>query len=278
MKDWSSAFQPLIKKYKGKPHPLEYKNLYQLLVMVVLSAQDSDKNINNRAPELFSTFPNMEALANANEDTLAPFLRSIRNGRNKAKWLMGIAQKIKTDKNIPLTMEGLTALSGIGRKSANVIMREMKVPAEGVIVDLHVVRVAPRLGISKNSDPKKIEEDIMNALPKKDWGEAGMAISFLGREICRPTNPLHSECVMNAVCEYFAAQKSGGGKRESGTSTTLKTAAKTKSAAKKTAVKKEVAVKKTPAKKAVKKAAPANKAKAVAAKSAVKKKVAAKKR
>lgn len=258
MKDWSSAFQPLLKKYKGKPHPLEYKNLYQLLVMVVLSAQDSDKNINNRAPELFSTFPNMQALANANEDTLAPFLRSIRNGRNKAKWLMGIAQKIKTDKNIPLTMEGLTALSGIGRKSANVIMREMKVPAEGVIVDLHVVRVAPRLGISKNSDPKKIEEDIMNALPKKDWGEAGMAISFLGREICRPTNPLHSECVMNTVCGYFAAQK---------------TTAKTKGVAKKTAAKKEPAVKKTPAKKAVKKSAPAKKAKAAA-----KKKVAAKKR
>src|ERR1044072_2090485 len=154
MKNWSSAFQPLIKKYKGKPHPLEYKNLYQLLVMVVLSAQDSDKNINNRAPELFKSFPNMAALANANEDTLAPFLRSIRNGRNKAKWLMGIAQTLKTDKNIPLTQEELTRLPGIGRKSANVIMREAKVKAEGVIVDLHVVRVAPRIGVTKKTDPK----------------------------------------------------------------------------------------------------------------------------
>jgi endonuclease-3 len=208
--DWSKAVQPLIRKYAGQPHPLTYKNLYQLLVMVVLSAQDSDKNINNRAPELFREYPNMTALANATEDTLAPFLKSIRNGRNKAKWLMGIAQKIKTDKNIPLTMEGLTALSGIGRKSANVIMREMKVPAEGVIVDLHVVRVAPRLGITSNSDPKKIEEDIMSAVPKKDWGEIGMAISFLGRETCRPTNPLHSECIMNPVCAYFASLKKTG--------------------------------------------------------------------
>jgi endonuclease-3 len=250
MKDWSAAFQPLIKKYKGQLHPLTYKNLYQLLVMVVLSAQDSDKNINNRAPELFASFPNMEALANANEDTLAPFLKSIRNGRNKAKWLMGIAQKIKADKNIPLTMEGLTALSGIGRKSANVIMREMKAPAEGVIVDLHVVRVAPRIGITKNSDPKKIEEDIMNAVPKKDWGEIGMAISFLGRETCRPTNPLHSECVMNPVCEYFASLKKSG-----------------KAAV---ASKKEVATPKA----AVKKSAPVKKAKApakkiIAAKAAV---------
>lgn len=251
--NWSSAFQPLIKKYKGKPHPLEYKNLYQLLVMVVLSAQDSDKNINNRAPELFKDFPNMEALSHATEDTLAPFLKSIRNGRNKAKWLIGIAQKIKADKNIPLTMEGLTALSGIGRKSANVIMREMKVQAEGVIVDLHVVRVAPRIGVTKNSDPKKIEEDIMKAVPQKDWGEIGMAISFLGRETCRPTNPLHSECVMNSVCGYFAAQKkTGGGKRETG----VKPSAGTKKATvkKATAPKKKIAVAKKKAKRGKSKA------------------------
>jgi endonuclease III len=208
--DWSVAVKPLLKKYAGKPHPLEYKNLYQLLVMVVLSAQDSDKNINNRAPELFRTFPNMQALSNANEDTLAPFLRSIRNGRNKAKWLMGIAREIKTDKNIPLTQEELTKLPGIGRKSANVIMREAKVKAEGVIVDLHVVRVAPRLGIATGTDPKKIEQQIMDAIPQKDWGEIGMAISFLGREICRPKNPLHAECPMNPVCDYFAQLKKKG--------------------------------------------------------------------
>lgn len=224
--DWSKEFQPLLKKYKGKPHPLEYKNLYQLLVMVVLSAQDSDKNINNRAPELFKAFPNMQALSNANEDTLAPFLRSIRNGRNKAKWLMGIAQQIRTDKNIPLTQEELTKLPGIGRKSANVIMREAKVKAEGVIVDLHVVRVAPRIGIATGTDPKKIEQQIMEAIPQKDWGEIGMAISFLGREICRPTNPHHSECVMNSVCAYYAAQKKAPAKKNGAKKAPAKKAAK----------------------------------------------------
>lgn len=227
--DWPKEFQPLLKQYKGKPHPLEYKNLYQLLVMVVLSAQDSDKNINNRAPELFKEYPNMEALSHATEETLAPFLKSIRNGRNKAKWLMGIAQSVKKDKNIPLTQEELTKLPGIGRKSANVIMREANVPAEGVIVDLHVVRVAPRIGITKNSDPKKIEEDIMQAMPQKTWGEIGMAISFLGRETCRPTNPLHSECVMNIVCEYCAGQKKSAPKKKP-------VAAKKKTAAKKVQV------------------------------------------
>jgi endonuclease III len=100
-------------------------------------------------------------------------------------------------------MDELTALPGIGRKSANVIMRESGVKAEGIIVDLHVVRVAPRLGIATGTDPKKIEKQIMDVLDPKDWGEAGMAISFLGRETCRPKNPKHSECVMKDVCAYY---------------------------------------------------------------------------
>ena len=169
---------------------------------VVLSAQDSDKNINKIAPELFAAFPDMKALSKATEETLIPFISKVRNFGNKAKWLMGIAQQIKDNKNIPLTMEGLTALSGIGRKSANVIRRETGEKPEGIIVDLHVVRVAPRLGISKNDKPEKIEKDLMAVLPQKDW-DAGMAISFLGREICRPTNPDCANCPMNKVCEYF---------------------------------------------------------------------------
>ena len=101
-------------------------------------------------------------------------------------------------------MKGLTALPGLGRKSANVIMREAKVKAEGVVVDLHVLRVAPRLGISQSKDPKIMEQDIMKQIKPKDWGEIGMAISFLGRETCRPTDPQHASCVMNSVCEYYA--------------------------------------------------------------------------
>lgn len=205
--DWEKAIKPLLKKYKGKKHPLEYKNIYRLVVMVVLSAQDSDKNINRLAPLLFEEFPNMEALANADPDSLYPFISKVRNFGNKTKWLVELARRIKKDKNIPTTMDELVELPGIGRKSANVIMREAGVPAEGVIVDLHVVRVAPRLGIAEGTDPKKIERQIMEAIPKKDWGETGMAISFLGREICRPTNPNHSECVMNGVCEYYLSLK-----------------------------------------------------------------------
>src|SRR3954462_14441784 len=99
--DWAKAIQPLIKKYKGKPHPLEYKNLYQLLVMVVLSAQDSDKNINKLAPDLFRAFPNMKALARADAEALYPFVRKVRNFANKTKWLLQIAQTVKDDIKIP---------------------------------------------------------------------------------------------------------------------------------------------------------------------------------
>jgi endonuclease-3 len=206
--NWPVALKPLLALYKGKKHPLEYKNTYQLMVMVILSAQDSDKHINTIAPELFKAFPNLKVLANANEASLTPFISSVRNFRNKANWLLQIAKTLKLDKNIPLTLDALTELPGIGRKSANVIMRESGVKAEGIIVDLHVVRVAPRLGIATGTDPKKIEAQLMEVIPPKTWGEVGMAISFLGRETCRPTNPKHEECVVNKSCDYCQSMKS----------------------------------------------------------------------
>lgn len=199
--DWTKAIQPLLKKYKDKQHPLEYKNVYQLVVMVILSAQDSDKHINKVALKLFETYPDMKALSKATAEELYQYIGDVRNFASKAEWLVGIAQKIKDNKNIPLTLDALTELKGIGRKSANVILRESGKPAEGVIVDLHVVRVAPRLGIASGTDPKKIEKQIMEILPRKDW-DAGMAISFLGREICRP-KPFCQKCLMQKYCEYY---------------------------------------------------------------------------
>lgn len=199
--NWEEAIQPLLEKYKGKQHPLDYKNIYQLVVMVVLSAQDSDRNINSLAPGLFKAFPNMEALAKASDKELQTHISKVRNFGNKTKWLMEIAHTVKSDKSIPLTLDGLTELPGIGRKSANVILREAGKKPEGVIVDLHVVRVAPRLGIATGADPKKIEKQVMETLPQKDW-DAGMAMSFLGREICRP-QPKCEICLMRSVCQYY---------------------------------------------------------------------------
>jgi len=203
--NWPEAVRPLLSKYKGKHHPLDYGNLYQLLVAVILSAQDSDKHINQLSPAFFKAFPDIPALARADAQALFPYISKIRNFGNKTKWLLTLAQTVKTDKNIPLTMEELTALPGIGRKSANVIIRGSGKKAEGVIVDLHVLRVAPRLGIASGTDPKKIEKQIMELIPSEDWGEIGMALSFLGRETCRPTAPKCTECVMKTSCTYYKA-------------------------------------------------------------------------
>ena len=199
--NWPEAIKPLLKKYKDEKHPLDYKTTYQLLVMVVLAAQDSDKHINKIAPALFEAFPNMTALAKATEKEFHKYISDVRNSDKKAQWLFNIAQTIKADKNIPYTLDELTALPGIGRKSANVILRESGKEPEGIMVDLHTVRVAPRLGIASGTDPKKIEKQMMDVLPKDEW-DAGMAMSFLGREICRPT-PKCEECLMKAVCKYY---------------------------------------------------------------------------
>ena len=205
-RDWASALQPLIDEYKGKKHPLDYGNIYQLLVMVVLAAQDSDANINKVTKDFFQKYPDMKALSKANSADLQKYLEKVRFNGNKIAWLQEIAEIVQDDKNIPNTMKELTALKGIGRKSANVIMREAGAPAEGIMVDLHVVRVAPRLGIvTEKKDANKIEKQLMEQLPREMWGEIGMAMSHLGREICRPTNPKHSQCVVSSVCDYCHA-------------------------------------------------------------------------
>ena len=200
-KDWAGAMRPLLRKYKGQKHPLEYHDIYQLLVMVLLSARSSDVHINSIAPAFFNAYKDMQALSRADAKDLFPYLKGVINFAHKAQWLVKIAQQIKRNNAIPMNMEGLTALPGIGRKSANVILREAGRPAEGVVVDLHTVRVATRLGITKEEDPQKIEERLMKVLPRQEW-DAGMAMSFLGREICRP-EPLCEICPMRKVCAYY---------------------------------------------------------------------------
>ncbi|MBS7230490.1 endonuclease III [Flavobacterium psychroterrae] len=204
--NWAVKLKPILKKYKGEKHPLEYKSIYQLLVMVVLSAQDSDANINKISPALFEKFPTFKSLSKADSETFIPYISKVRNYPTKAGWLLEIAKTIKNDEDIPLTMQGLTALKGVGRKSANVIMRETNQPVEGIIADLHVIRVAPRIGIIKESkDGNKVEKELMQVLPKSIWSEIGMAISFHGREICRP-KPKCQECELTDVCHYYLTE------------------------------------------------------------------------
>ncbi len=203
-KDWKTILQPIIETYKGRKHPLEYSNLYELMVTVILSAQDSDAHINKIMPHFIEKYSNLEAISKSNPDSIENQISGVMNSKNKASWLYEIAKTLEKDENIPLTLKNLIQLKGIGRKSANVILREMNITAEGIIADLHVIRVAPRIGLADESkDGIKIEKQLMIILPKEIWNEIGMALSFLGREICRPTHPKCPICSLKNDCNYF---------------------------------------------------------------------------
>jgi endonuclease-3 len=201
MNNWAVKLQPLIDKYGKQKHPLDYQNRYQLLVMVVLAAQASDNQINRIAPEFFKAFPTISDLKDRNPEDLYPLLSSVRGFRKKSAWLVEAAKVIGEDLKIPTKLEELTKLPGVGTKTANTIIRESGDMAQGVIVDLHVIRVSSRLGIS-DEKPDKIEKSLMEAFPQENWNEIGMALSFHGREICRP-KPMCEQCIVNQVCNYY---------------------------------------------------------------------------
>ena len=201
MNSWSEKLQPLLDKYGKQKHPLDYQNRYQLLVMIVLAAQASDNQINRIAPEFFKAFPSISDLKNRDPEDLYPLLSSVRGFRKKSAWLVDAAKIIGDDSKIPTKLEELTKLPGVGRKTANTIIRESGDKAQGVIVDLHVIRVSSRLGIS-DEKPDKIEKSLMEAFPQEKWNEIGMALSFHGREICRP-KPVCEQCIVNQVCNYY---------------------------------------------------------------------------
>ena len=202
--NWKENLEPLIDKYKGRKHPLHYNNTYQLMIMVILSAQDSDANINNITIPFFEKYSNLEHISNASIEEITPYFIKVKNFSTKTNWILEIAKHLKTDRNIPTNLTDLIALKGIGRKSANVILRETRQKAEGIIVDLHVIRVVPRIGLTpKYDDGNKIEKLLIQQLPYEIWNEIGMAFSFLGREICRPTNPKCDVCPINTHCNYF---------------------------------------------------------------------------
>jgi endonuclease-3 len=169
--NWIDELKPLIEKYRGRKHPLNYHNRYELLVMVILSSQSTDDIVNALSGPLFKAFPNLKELSKAKLEDLLPYVSKVRGSIRKSKWILEMAQKFGSDDKIPRTMKELTDLKGVGRKTANVIIRESGDPAEGIIVDLHVLRVAPRLGIAKGDDPAKMEKQLMAIIPQENWND-----------------------------------------------------------------------------------------------------------
>jgi endonuclease-3 len=195
-------------KQLERQHPnadteLHYSNPYELLVATILSAQCTDERVNQVTPALFARYPDAPTLARATTAELEPQIQSTGFFRAKSRSLLGMATAV-TERHhgaIPASMEALTALPGVGRKTANVVLgHALGVP--GLPVDRHVLRVSNRIGIAKSDDPEIVEQQLGAALPPVEWVVASDTLILHGRRICRP-KPLCDRCAVRDDCLYY---------------------------------------------------------------------------
>ena len=184
---------------------LHYRTPWELLVATVLSAQCTDAHVNEVTPALFEQFPDVYAFAKANLEDVEAAVHSTGFYHNKAKNIIMSARKIveKYNGEVPSDMESLTALPGVGRKTANVIRGHI-FNEPGVVVDTHVKRISKRLGVTHFDDPVKVEFDLMKKLPKDHWLLWNTDLISLGRTICKAPKPKCEECFLKEACEYYA--------------------------------------------------------------------------
>jgi len=192
----------LEKQYPETKTALEFKTPFQLLVATILSAQTTDVQVNKITPQLFKTFPDPQDFANAQIKDIEKHISSINFYRNKAKNIKLASEKIMAEYNgvVPQTMEELIKLPGVARKTANVVLNQAFGKNEGIVVDTHVKRVSQRLGLTKNTDPVKIEFDLMKIIPQKQWGSFSFRIVQHGRKICMAKTPLCNDCCLLKFC------------------------------------------------------------------------------
>ena len=182
---------------------LHYRNAFELLAATILSAQSTDERVNMVTPALFERYPDARAMAKADPANLEKMILSTGFFRQKSKSLIGMARKLvdEHDGAVPADMEKLTALPGVGRKTANVVLgHALGVP--GLPVDRHVLRVSNRIGIAEGDDPVRVEEQLCAALPEAKWTLASDVQILHGRRICRP-KPLCDQCSVRNDCDYF---------------------------------------------------------------------------
>lgn len=190
----------------NNPEPeteLNHKNDYELAIAVMLSAQTTDKKVNQVTPNLFKRYPNWEQLANAGPAAeVGEIIKQVNFYKGKSERLVKAAQMVVSEfgGKLPQTMEDLTKIPGIARKSANVIMQEAWDIAEGIVVDTHVSRVTQRLGLTKEKDPKKIEQDLMRLLPRNYWRNFSGNMVLHGRYTCIARKPKCDECKLSKIC------------------------------------------------------------------------------
>ncbi len=203
----AAARAPLIFKRLRRAYPdahceLDHGNPYELLVATILSAQCTDKRVNLVTPTLFERYPDADALAMADPRELEELIKPTGFFRNKTKSLLGMAGALldRFGGSVPAQMEDLVTLPGVGRKTANVVLGTAFGDPVGVVVDTHVGRVSRRLGLTRLSDPVRVETVLMKLFPRKNWTLLSHLLIFHGRRICVARRPRCAECVLNDLC------------------------------------------------------------------------------
>jgi endonuclease III len=181
---------------------LDWTNPLELLVATILSAQTTDVRVNLVTPNLFAKYPTAADYAGADPAELEEDIRQTGFFRNKAKSLRGMARALVEDHGgkVPRTMRELVALPGVGRKTANVVLGNAFSIDEGVVVDTHVRRLSNRLGFTAHDDPEKIEQDLMQTVPREDWTVFSHLLILHGRAVCKARKPDCEECTLNDLC------------------------------------------------------------------------------
>jgi endonuclease III len=181
---------------------LTHASAWELLVATILSAQSTDVNVNRVTPELFRKYPTVEAFAAITPEQLEPDVRSTGFFRNKSKSVVGAAKKIVSDYGgqVPLNMKDLLTLPGVARKTANVVLGSWFKIAEGVVVDTHVHRISRRLELTTNTDPQKIEQDLMRIIPREKWILFAHQLIWHGRKLCIARKPKCVDCLLENIC------------------------------------------------------------------------------
>lgn len=188
--------------YPAATCALRHENAFQLLISTILSAQCTDERVNQVTATLFPKYPNAKAFAYANPAKLEQEIRPTGFFRNKTKSIMGASKKIVEEFHgeVPKTMEELLTLPGVARKTANVVLGTAFGIAAGVVVDTHVQRLSERLDLTKNTDPKKIEQDLMKVIPRDRWILFSHQLIWHGRRVCQARKPRCIECNLERLC------------------------------------------------------------------------------
>ncbi|MEZ0535875.1 endonuclease III [Caldicellulosiruptoraceae bacterium PP1] len=202
--------ETLLKEYENPVCTLEYNKPYELLFATILAAQSKDSMVNKITKDLFSKYNTLEKFAKANINELESEIKAIGFYRNKAKNIIETANILinKYSGNLPDNIEELIKLKGVGRKTANVILANIfDIPS--IIVDTHCMRLSKRLGITKHSDPEKIEKELRDIIPKKYYTIFSNLMVYHGRKICMAKKPRCNICSINQYCEYYKNFKHG---------------------------------------------------------------------